>query len=101
LRRISRRRRLASRVPSPCCSTGSGSSVYTSRATRSDGWTALELAKLGRARSVCALGPAGLWETGPIKPMFGLAHSYLLARRWWHLAPRVMGTRSLRALFLR
>src|SRR5947199_6284596 len=25
------------------------------------GWTALELAKLGRARSVVALGPAGLW----------------------------------------
>jgi pimeloyl-ACP methyl ester carboxylesterase len=25
------------------------------------GWTALELAKLGRARSVMALGPAGLW----------------------------------------
>jgi pimeloyl-ACP methyl ester carboxylesterase len=65
------------------------------------GWTALELAKLGRARSVCALGPAGLWETGPIKPMFRLALSYLLARRWWRLAPRVMGRRSLRALFLR
>jgi pimeloyl-ACP methyl ester carboxylesterase len=26
------------------------------------GWTGLELAKLGRARSVVALGPAGLWE---------------------------------------
>jgi pimeloyl-ACP methyl ester carboxylesterase len=26
------------------------------------GWTALELAKLGRARSVVALGPAGLWR---------------------------------------
>jgi pimeloyl-ACP methyl ester carboxylesterase len=25
------------------------------------GWTALELAKLGRARSVVAIGPAGLW----------------------------------------
>jgi pimeloyl-ACP methyl ester carboxylesterase len=25
------------------------------------GWTGLELAKLGRARSVVALGPAGLW----------------------------------------
>jgi pimeloyl-ACP methyl ester carboxylesterase len=30
------------------------------------GWTALELAKLGRARSVVALGPAGLWpRRGP------------------------------------
>jgi pimeloyl-ACP methyl ester carboxylesterase len=27
------------------------------------GWTALELAKLGRARSVVAIGPAGLWPT--------------------------------------
>src|SRR5919108_437290 len=26
------------------------------------GWTALELAKLGRARSVVAIAPAGLWE---------------------------------------
>ena len=26
------------------------------------GWTALELAKLGRARSVAALSPAGLWR---------------------------------------
>jgi pimeloyl-ACP methyl ester carboxylesterase len=65
------------------------------------GWTALELAKLGRAHSVCALSPAGLWETGPIKPMLRLALCYLLARRWWRLAPRVMGTRSLRALLLR
>ena len=29
------------------------------------GWTSLELAKLGRARSVLALGPAGLWEVSP------------------------------------
>jgi pimeloyl-ACP methyl ester carboxylesterase len=26
------------------------------------GWTALELAKRGRARSVTAFGPAGLWK---------------------------------------
>src|SRR5205814_8892290 len=26
------------------------------------GWTSLELANLGRARSVTALGPAGLWK---------------------------------------
>ena len=65
------------------------------------GWTALELAKLGRARSVCALGPAGLWETGPVKPMLRLALPYLLARRWRRLAPRVMGTAPLRALLLR
>jgi pimeloyl-ACP methyl ester carboxylesterase len=27
------------------------------------GWMALELARRGRARSVCALSPAGMWET--------------------------------------
>ena len=26
------------------------------------GWVALELAKLGRTRSVCALSPAGFWD---------------------------------------
>ena len=28
------------------------------------GWVALELARRGRARSVCALSPAGTWEPG-------------------------------------
>ncbi len=28
------------------------------------GWMALELARRGRARSVCALSPAGMWEAG-------------------------------------
>jgi pimeloyl-ACP methyl ester carboxylesterase len=28
------------------------------------GWVALELARRGRARSVCALSPAGVWEPG-------------------------------------
>ena len=28
------------------------------------GWIALELARRGRARSVCALSPAGTWEAG-------------------------------------
>src|ERR1700712_3835548 len=27
------------------------------------GWLALELARRGRARSVCALSPAGMWES--------------------------------------
>lgn len=31
------------------------------------GWIALELARRGRARSVCALSPAGAWEPGPDK----------------------------------
>jgi pimeloyl-ACP methyl ester carboxylesterase len=28
------------------------------------GWTAIELARRGRARSVCALSPSGAWEAG-------------------------------------
>jgi pimeloyl-ACP methyl ester carboxylesterase len=65
------------------------------------GWTALELAKLGRARSVCALGPAGLWETGPVWPMVRLAVPYLAARRLPRAARRAMRTRAWRRLFLR
>jgi pimeloyl-ACP methyl ester carboxylesterase len=36
------------------------------------GWTALELAKLGRARSVVALGPAGLWLRNPLSARLNL-----------------------------
>ena len=36
------------------------------------GWTALELAKLGRARSVVAIAPAGLWAQHDLDlPRFG------------------------------
>jgi pimeloyl-ACP methyl ester carboxylesterase len=65
------------------------------------GWTALELARLGRARSVCALGPAGLWQSGPVLPMIALARSYLPARRWPGLARAAMGLSPLRLLLLR
>src|SRR5215210_1543335 len=46
------------------------------------GWTALELAKLGRARSVVALGPAGLWKRGALRPMVKLMGTYRAARGW-------------------
>jgi pimeloyl-ACP methyl ester carboxylesterase len=65
------------------------------------GWTALEIARLGRARSVCALGPAGLWRRGPVLPMLALGRSYLPARRWPQLARTAMGLRALRLLLLR
>jgi pimeloyl-ACP methyl ester carboxylesterase len=64
------------------------------------GWTALELAKLGRARSVCALGPAGLWNRGPIRPMIALALPYLAARQWPTVASRAMRAGPTRSLLL-
>ena len=42
------------------------------------GWIALELARRGRARSVCALSPAGFWEEG--WPERERAFEVLLAR---------------------
>src|SRR4051794_25861292 len=45
------------------------------------GWTALELAKLGRARSVVALAPAGLWPRhDPWRCSFQLWSQYKLGR---------------------
>ena len=38
------------------------------------GWVALELALAGRARSVVAIGPAGLWRE-PLAPRRGTAHT--------------------------
>lgn len=64
------------------------------------GWTALELARLGRARSVVALGPAGLWMRGPVRPMLKLWLSYRAARRWSRLARHVVRTRPGRRLLL-
>jgi pimeloyl-ACP methyl ester carboxylesterase len=65
------------------------------------GWTALELARLGRARSVCALAPAGLWRRGPVLPALMLARSYLPARRCPGLARGAMSVGPLRHLLLR
>jgi pimeloyl-ACP methyl ester carboxylesterase len=64
------------------------------------GWTALELALLARARSVVALGPAGLWSRGPIRPMVALWLTYRAARHWGRLAPRVLRTELGRRLLL-
>lgn len=65
------------------------------------GWTALELATLGRARSVCALGPAGLWERGPVAPALRLALPYLLVRGRPRLAARLLEAAPLRRVLLR
>ena len=65
------------------------------------GWTALELAKLGRARSVVALAPAGLWKRGPIRPMVKLVAAHRAARARVGLARRLVRTRAGRSLLLR
>lgn len=65
------------------------------------GWTALELAKLGRARSVVALAPAGLWRRrSPLATDLRLLTSRRLGRRFERLTPAVLRRPRRRALFL-
>jgi|SRR5215211_5224004 len=57
------------------------------------GWTALELAKVDRARSVVALAPAGLWaKHDPWRCTAQLWLDYRLGRAFAALTPRVMRT---------
>ena len=65
------------------------------------GWTALELARLGRARSVVAFGPAGFWERGPVRPVVQLSMTYRAACRFAGLAPRILRFRAGRRILLR
>lgn len=65
------------------------------------GWTALELAKLGRARSVVALDPVGLWERGPVSSFARLMGLRRSARRLATPASHLMRTRLGRHLLLR
>ena len=65
------------------------------------GWTALELAKLGRARSVTALGPAGLWARhDPLSAKAKLWLNHQLSRRLPVLVPAVLGRDLGRKMFL-
>ena len=65
------------------------------------GWAALELARLGRARSVTALCPAGLWPgRTPRYCVISLRASYLLARALGPAGPRLVATRAGRTLVL-
>ena len=63
------------------------------------GWTALELAKLDRARSVVAIAPAGLWaKRNPRRASAQLSLEYRLGRALAPLTERLLrraGTRSL------
>ncbi len=65
------------------------------------GWIALELAVLGRARSVTALSPAGLWGSPLLAqgaPARGRAH--VLVRRLRPVLPMLLRSRRVRRLAL-
>ena len=63
------------------------------------GWVALELAKLGRARTVTALAPAGLWRRpAPLHIRGGLRLARLNAKIVRRLFPNAPRTRIGRAL---
>jgi pimeloyl-ACP methyl ester carboxylesterase len=64
------------------------------------GWVALELAKRGRARTVTAFSPAGLWQrSAPAYIRASLRQSRVNARIVHRLAPNAPRTRLARALF--
>ncbi len=63
------------------------------------GWVALELAKLGRARTVTALAPAGLWRrSAPLHIRGGMRLARLNAKVVRRLFPNAPRTRIGRAL---
>jgi pimeloyl-ACP methyl ester carboxylesterase len=66
------------------------------------GWTALELAKLGRARSVVALNPAGLWmKRDPWRAVFKLWSQHKMGRLTAPLTPRLFAGPTGRALLMK
>ena len=66
------------------------------------GWTALELAKLGRARSVVALAPAGLWARhDPWRCVAQLWIQHKTGRLLAPLAPRAMRSDFGRTVLLK
>lgn len=65
------------------------------------GWTALELAKAGRTRSVVAISPAGLWERyDPLQCVGSLWLSHRLGHRLRRFGPRLLRSRVGRTLAL-
>jgi pimeloyl-ACP methyl ester carboxylesterase len=66
------------------------------------GWTALELAKLGRADSVVAIGPAGLWpKRDPWSCTVQLWSQHKMGRLFAPLTPRLMRSPTGRSVLLR
>jgi pimeloyl-ACP methyl ester carboxylesterase len=65
------------------------------------GWTALELAKLGRARAVVAIAPAGLWpKRDPWRSAFQLWSQYRMGRLFAPLVPPLMRSSLGRTLLM-
>ena len=62
------------------------------------GWAALELAKTDRAKSVCAISPAGLWRNALGPRRF---NSHAVAHRLGPLFSGLLASAGLRAKFLR
>jgi pimeloyl-ACP methyl ester carboxylesterase len=66
------------------------------------GWTSLELAKLGRARSVVGIAPAGLWpDRNPRSAKMKLRGQYRMGRRFARLTPHLMRSSIGRSLLMR
>jgi pimeloyl-ACP methyl ester carboxylesterase len=66
------------------------------------GWTALELAKLGRARAVVAINPAGLWQgRAPRSSMAQLKSQYRMGRAFAPLTPRLLRSSAGRTALLK
>jgi pimeloyl-ACP methyl ester carboxylesterase len=66
------------------------------------GWTALELAKLGRAGAVLALAPAGLWrEHSPVATDLGLRINWQLGQLFGSAVSRSLKSRAVRVVGLR
>lgn len=68
------------------------------------GWTAIELARRGRARSVCAFSPAGFWEaggTGHANSSATIAHNATFARLTRPLTPLGLRTPLVRRMAFR
>jgi pimeloyl-ACP methyl ester carboxylesterase len=66
------------------------------------GWTALEMAKLGRARSVVAIAPAGLWARhDPWRCSLRLCGMYRLGRLMAPLTERALRSEAGRTRLLR
>jgi pimeloyl-ACP methyl ester carboxylesterase len=65
------------------------------------GWTALELAKTGRARSVVAFAPAGLWNPhSPKSATRSLRLKRVFGRRFGRVLPLALGNPVTRTLFM-
>ncbi len=66
------------------------------------GWTALELAKRDRVRSVLAIGPAGLWpRRDPWRCVAQLWSQHKLGRAFAPLTPHLMRNRAGRTMLMR